>query len=32
MKASKIFDELVEEMHRCFERLPEHRTGENTQY
>ena len=32
MKASKIFDELVEEMHRCFEKLPEHRTGENRQY
>jgi hypothetical protein len=32
MKASKIFDELVEELHRCFEKLPDHRTGENTQY
>jgi hypothetical protein len=32
MKASKIFDELVEELQRCFENLPEHRSGENTQY
>ena len=32
MKASKIFDELVEELHRCCEKLPEHRSGENTQY
>lgn len=32
MKASKIFDELVEEMHRCMEGLPDHRTGENTRY
>jgi hypothetical protein len=32
MKASKIFDELVEELQRCFEQLPEHRTGDNTQY
>lgn len=32
MKASKIFDELVEELHSSFEKLPEYRTGENTQY
>lgn len=32
MNASKNFDELMEEMHRCFEKLPEHRTGVNTQY
>lgn len=32
MKASKVFDELVEELHRSFEKLPEYRTGENTQY
>ncbi len=32
MKASKIFDKLVEELHRCFEQLPDYRTGENTQY
>jgi hypothetical protein len=31
MKASKIFDELVEELQHYFEKLPEHRTGENTQ-
>jgi hypothetical protein len=32
MRASKIFDELVEELHRSFEKLSEHRSGENTQY
>ena len=32
MKASKIFDELVEEMHSCIEGLPDHRIGANTQY
>jgi len=32
MKASKIFDELVNEMAQSFERLAEHRTGENTRY
>jgi hypothetical protein len=32
MKASKIFDEMVEGLHRCFEKLPDYRTGENTQY
>ena len=32
MKASKIFDELVNEMRKSFERLPDHRTGENTRY
>ena len=32
MKASKIFDELVKELQRAFEKLPDHRTGENTQY
>lgn len=32
MKASTQFDELVEELHRCFDQLPEHRRGENTQY
>jgi len=32
MKASKIFDELVEELQHCFEQLPDYRTGANTQY
>ena len=32
MKASKIFDELVEEMQRCLEGLPDYRMGANTQY
>ncbi len=32
MKGSKVFDELVEELHRCFATFPDHRTGENTQY
>jgi hypothetical protein len=31
MKASKIFDELMEELRNCFEELPDYRTGENTQ-
>jgi hypothetical protein len=32
MKASKIFDELVNEMAQSFERLPDYRTGENLRY
>ena len=32
MKASKIFDEMVDELHHCFEKLPDYRTGANTQY
>jgi hypothetical protein len=32
MKGKWVFDELVEELHGCFERLPDYRTGENTQY
>jgi hypothetical protein len=32
MKPSKIFDELVDEMGSSFEKLPDHRTGENTRY
>lgn len=32
MKASKIFDEFVNEMAQSFERLPDYRTGENTRY
>lgn len=32
MKGTKIFDELVEQLHASFERLPEHRIGENIQY
>jgi hypothetical protein len=32
MKVSKIFDELVEALHTCFEKLPDYRSGENTQY
>jgi hypothetical protein len=32
MKVGKIFDELVEELHYGFEKLPDHRTGENTRY
>jgi hypothetical protein len=32
MKASKIFDELMAELQRCFANLPDYRTGENTQY
>jgi len=32
MKDNQIFDELVEELQSCFERLPDHRKGENTQY
>lgn len=32
MRASKIFDELMAELQRSFERQPDHRTGENTRY
>jgi hypothetical protein len=32
MKASKIFDEMVEGLHRSFEKLPDYRTGENIRY
>ncbi len=32
MKGSQIFDELVDEMRQVLERLPDHRTGENTSY
>jgi hypothetical protein len=32
MKASKIFDEMVEGLQGCFEKLPDYRTGANTQY
>lgn len=32
MKPSKIFDELVEEMQRSFEKLPDPRSGENIRY
>lgn len=32
MRACKIYDELMEEMERCFERLTDHRTGENRRY
>lgn len=32
MKPSKIFDELVNRLQNCFEKLPDYRTGENTQY
>ena len=32
MKASRIFDELVEELQRSFEKLPDPRSGENTRY
>lgn len=32
MRASTIFDELMTELQRSFERLPDHRTGENTRY
>jgi hypothetical protein len=32
MKASKIFDELVEELQCGFEKLGDHRTGANTRY
>jgi hypothetical protein len=32
MKASKIFDELVDKLGRSIERLPDQRTGENKRY
>jgi hypothetical protein len=32
MKGTEIFDETVEELQSCFEKLPDHREGENTQY
>lgn len=32
MKASKIFDEMVDGLHHSFEKLPDYRTGANTQY
>ena len=32
MKPSQVFDELINEMKRSFEKLPDHRTGENTSY
>jgi len=32
MKGTQIFDEIVEELLGCFEKLPDKRRGENTQY
>jgi hypothetical protein len=32
MKASKVFDQLVAELERSLGRLPDYRSGENTQY
>ena len=32
MKGKQIFDEIVEELENCFEKLPDYRKGENTQY
>jgi hypothetical protein len=32
MKPSKVFGRLIEEIQRQFERLPDHRRGENTRY
>jgi hypothetical protein len=32
MKASQVFDEMVDGLHRSFEKLPDYRTGENTHY
>jgi hypothetical protein len=32
MKASRIFDELIEELQSSFEKLPDPRSGENTRY
>jgi len=32
MKGNQIFDEIVEKLQSCFEKLPDHREGENTRY
>ena len=32
MKGTWVFDTIVEELHGCSEKLPDNRTGENTQY
>ena len=32
MKGTWVFDTIVEELHGCFKKLPDYRTGENTQY
>ena len=32
MKGTWVFDTIVEEPHGCSEKLPDYRTGENTQY
>jgi hypothetical protein len=32
MKGTQIFDEFVEGLQSCFEKLPDYRTGENKQY
>lgn len=32
MKGARIFNEIVKELHRSFEKLPDYRTGENTRY
>lgn len=32
MKGKWVFDTIVEELHSCFEVLPDYRTGENIQY
>jgi hypothetical protein len=32
MKPSQIYDELIKEIQESLERLPDHRTGENTRY
>lgn len=32
MRPSQVFDELINEMQRSFEKLPDYRTGENTRY
>ena len=32
MKGAQVFDGIVKELHRSFEKLPDHRTGKNTRY
>ena len=32
MKATWVFGTMIEELHGGFEKLPDYRTGENTQY
>ena len=32
MKGTWVFDTIVNELHHCFEKLPDYRTGENIQY